>query len=152
LRCRGFALHEELGLLAEAGLSLAAALRTATWNPVEFFACEPGLRFSRTGEVAYLVVLDANPLIAIVNTTRIQAVLRKGHLLVSNALHSMLERVRTEVASNANMPGRLQRRESWVAEFESMRHLLQDRLYHYQWTWLLPENDPASFPIPANPY
>jgi hypothetical protein len=32
----GFALHQELALLVEAGLSPAEALRTATWNPAEF--------------------------------------------------------------------------------------------------------------------
>src|SRR5579883_3442083 len=32
----GFALHRELALLVEAGMSPAAALRAATWNPAEF--------------------------------------------------------------------------------------------------------------------
>ena len=74
----GFALHQELALLEEAGLSPAAALRTATWNPAEFLHVSRDYGSLEPGKVADLVVLDANPLLAIDNTTRIQAVMRRG--------------------------------------------------------------------------
>jgi len=59
----GFALYEELALLAEVGLSPAAALRTATWNPAEFLHVSRDYGSLEPGKVADLVVLDANPLL-----------------------------------------------------------------------------------------
>ena len=102
----GFALHQELALLEEAGLSPAAALRTATWNPAEFLHVSRDYGSLEPGKVADLVVLDANPLIAIANTTRIQAVMRRGHLIEAAALRSMLDGVRAEVGKNAATTGR----------------------------------------------
>src|SRR5436305_3940841 len=64
-RVPGFALHEELALLEEAGLSPAAALRAATWNPAEFLHVSRDYGSLEPGKVADLVVLDADPLIAI---------------------------------------------------------------------------------------
>jgi len=52
------------------------------------------------------VVLDANPLVAVASTTRIQAVMRRGHLIEAAALRSMLDGVRTEVGKNAAQTGR----------------------------------------------
>ncbi|HWD00180.1 MAG TPA: amidohydrolase family protein [Candidatus Sulfopaludibacter sp.] len=102
----GFALHQELALLAEAGLSPAAALRTATWNPVEFLHVSRDYGSLEPGKVADLVVLDANPLIAIANATRIQAVMRRGHMIEAAALRSMLDGVRAEVGKNTATTGR----------------------------------------------
>ena len=59
----GFALHEELALLAEAGLSPTAALRTATWNAAEFLHMTRDYGSLEPGKAADLVVLDANPLV-----------------------------------------------------------------------------------------
>src|SRR5947199_5580140 len=75
-RVPGFALQEELALLAEAGLSPAAALRAATWNPAEFLHIDRDYGSLEPGKMADLVVLDANPLVAVASTTRIQAVMR----------------------------------------------------------------------------
>jgi hypothetical protein len=102
----GFALHEELALLAEAGLSPAAALRAATWNPAEFLHVSRDYGSLEPGKVADLVVLDANPLLAIANTTRIQAVMRRGRLIEAAALSSMLEAVRVDVGKKAAPIGR----------------------------------------------
>jgi len=96
----GFALQQELALLVEAGLSPIAALRAATWNPAEFLHVTQDYGSIDPGKVADLVVLDADPLIAVRNTTRIRAVFRRGHLIDENALQSMLERVRTEVGKS----------------------------------------------------
>ena len=101
----GFALHEELALLVEAGLSPTAALRTATWNPAEFLHVSQNYGSLEPGKVADLVVLDANPLIAIANTRRIQAVVRRGRLIEAAALRLMLEGVRTEVGKNGAATG-----------------------------------------------
>jgi hypothetical protein len=101
----GFALHEELALLVEAGLSPAAALRAATWNPAEFLHVNRNYGSLDPGKVADLVVLDANPLLAIANTKRIQAVVRRGRLIDAAALRLMLEGVRTEVGKNGSTSG-----------------------------------------------
>jgi imidazolonepropionase-like amidohydrolase len=102
----GFALHEELALLVEAGLSPAAALRTATWNPAEFLHVSHDYGSIEPGKVADLVVLNANPLVAIGNTIRIEAVVRRGHLIEAAGLRSMLEGVRMEVGKNGATTGR----------------------------------------------
>jgi imidazolonepropionase-like amidohydrolase len=101
----GFALHEELALLVEAGLSPAAALRTATWNPAEFLHVSQNYGSIEAGKVADLVLLNANPLVAIGNTTRVEAVVRRGHLIEAAGLRSMLEGVRMEVGKNGATAG-----------------------------------------------
>ena len=95
----GFALHDELALLVESGLSPAEALRTATWNPAEFLHLTADYGSVEPGKVADLVVLDANPLVAISNTTRIQSVVRRGHAIDAAALQRMLDGVRKSVAT-----------------------------------------------------
>jgi imidazolonepropionase-like amidohydrolase len=97
----GFALHDELSLFAESGLTPAEALRTATWNPVEFLGLTRDFGSIEPGKVADLVVLDANPLISIANTRRVHAVVRRGHVIDSAALASMLEQVRGGVVAAA---------------------------------------------------
>jgi len=94
----GFALHEELALLVDSGLTPAAALRAATSSPAEFLRITNDYGSVDPGKVADLVILDANPLADIANTRRIHAVIRRGHLLDSTALHEMLERVRAAAA------------------------------------------------------
>jgi hypothetical protein len=94
----GFALHEELALLVESGLSPAAALRAATSSPAEFLHIAKDYGSIAPGKIADLVILDANPLADIANTNRIHAVVRRGHLIDSAALHGMLEGVRAAAA------------------------------------------------------
>jgi imidazolonepropionase-like amidohydrolase len=96
----GFALHEELALLVEAGLSPAAALRAATWNAAEFLHVSRDFGSIEPGKVADLVVLDANPLVAIGNTRAIRAVVRRGRVLDAAALGAMLDGVRKEVGKS----------------------------------------------------
>lgn len=95
----GFALHQELALLVAAGLSPMAALKAATWNPAEFLHVSQDYGSIEPGKIADLVMLDADPLIAIRNTTRIRAVVRRGRLIDENALRSLLEQVRTKVGA-----------------------------------------------------
>jgi hypothetical protein len=97
----GFALHQELALLVEAGLSPAAALRAATSNPAEFMHVSRDYGAIDPGKVADLVVLDADPLAAIANTARIHAVVRRGHLIDAAALRAMLDVVRNK---RVNLP------------------------------------------------
>lgn len=92
----GFALHSELALLVEAGLTPAEALRTATWNPAEFLRRTNDFGAIEAGKIADMVVLDANPLEAIGNTRRIHMVVRRGRAMDGAALRSMLAAVKQE--------------------------------------------------------
>jgi hypothetical protein len=102
----GFALHQELAMLVEAGLSPAAALRTATSNPAEFLHVSRDYGTIDPGKIADLLILDADPLAAIANTARIHMVVRHGRVIESAALRSMLEGVRREVGKSGETPRR----------------------------------------------
>lgn len=90
----GFSLHDELGLLVEAGLTPLEALRTATINPAQFLgvkdagAIAPGMK-------ANLMLLDADPRENIANTKRISAVIMGGMLYRRNQLDKLLNQSAT---------------------------------------------------------
>jgi imidazolonepropionase-like amidohydrolase len=90
----GFSLHDELGLLVEAGLSPAQALRSATYDPAVFLGATDSLGTVEPGKLADLVLLDADPLEDIANTTRIDAVFANGRLFGRWALDEMLARAK----------------------------------------------------------
>ncbi|UHA75077.1 amidohydrolase family protein [Paenibacillus sp. 481] len=87
----GFSLHEELQLLVKAGLSPLQALQSATINPARYLENEDQQGTVEAGKQADLVLLDANPLTDIRNTTRIHAVVMNGHLLDKTALTNMVK-------------------------------------------------------------
>jgi imidazolonepropionase-like amidohydrolase len=89
----GFSLHDELAAFVEAGLTPAEALRTATINPAKFLGREADLGTIAKGRIADLVLLDADPLQDIRNTTRINAVVVNGRLLDRTTLDKMLSQV-----------------------------------------------------------
>jgi imidazolonepropionase-like amidohydrolase len=91
----GFSLHEELQLLVRSGLTPLEALRTATYNPAEYFSSTDSLGTVAKGRVADLVLLDANPLVDIGNTRRISAVIANGRPFDSAALAGLLNHVET---------------------------------------------------------
>ena len=86
----GFSLHDELGLLVQAGLSPMRALQAATLNPALFFGQEKEFGTVEQGKIADLVLLSANPLEAIDNTKKIEAVIYGGKLYERAALDMML--------------------------------------------------------------
>jgi len=94
----GFSLHDELGLLVEAGLTRLEALRAATLNPARFLGLEKTLGTIEVGKAADLVLLDANPLEDIRNTQRIQGVVLRGLWLSRQDLDAMLKRAEAEAA------------------------------------------------------
>jgi hypothetical protein len=87
----GFALHEELELLAESGLSPADVLRAATIWPAEFLGISESAGSLAVGKRADLVLLDENPLTDIRHTQRIRAVVLDGRLLQRADLDRLLE-------------------------------------------------------------
>ena len=89
----GFSLHDELGLLVEAGLTPMQALQAATRNAARFMGREQELGTVETGKLADLVLLNANPLKNIANTRRIDAVVFGGRLLARPVLDEMLAKI-----------------------------------------------------------
>jgi predicted amidohydrolase YtcJ len=77
----GFALHDELELLVEAGVRPLDALRSATLEPARAVGLEGELGSIQPGKLADLVVLDGDPLTDIRNTRRIRAVVVGGRWL-----------------------------------------------------------------------
>lgn len=96
----GFSLHDELALLVEAGLKPFEALQTATINPAVYLGREKELGTIERGKLADLVLLEANPLIDIRNTRKINAVISNGRILDRIALDKLLTQA-AEQASNA---------------------------------------------------
>lgn len=91
----GFSLHDELAILVEAGLSPMEALQTATLNPARFLGVEKDIGTVAQGKIADLVLLEANPLDDIRNTTKINSVVVTGRLLDRTALDQLLTQVRS---------------------------------------------------------
>lgn len=74
----GYAVHEELELMVEAGLTEAKALKSATVTAASFLEQESSLGRIRSGYRADIVALRENPLKDIRNTRTIQFVLVDG--------------------------------------------------------------------------
>jgi imidazolonepropionase-like amidohydrolase len=90
-------LHRELAELVAVGLSPADALRTATINPARFVGLENEVGRVAAGYSAELILLDANPLQDIRNTSRINAVIHRGRLLDRAALDEMLAKAKSRM-------------------------------------------------------
>lgn len=86
----GFALHEELALLVEAGLTPMEALQAATRNPARYFNKLGEMGTVEVKKAADLVLLDANPLEDIHNTQKIDAVIMRGRYYSRKELNAML--------------------------------------------------------------
>jgi imidazolonepropionase-like amidohydrolase len=86
----GFALHDELAALVEAGLTPLESLRTATLNPARYFEKVGEFGAVAPGMVADLVLIDGDPLADIRNARRISAVVANGRYLDRPTLDAML--------------------------------------------------------------
>jgi imidazolonepropionase-like amidohydrolase len=100
----GFSLHDELALLVEAGLTPLQALQAATRNTAQAVVLGDELGTVEVGKLADLVLLEADPLAAITNTTRIAAVVANGRLLVQPELRGLLQAAEHVAATPAASP------------------------------------------------
>ena len=87
----GFALHDELELLVESGLTPREALYSATLEPAKFLGMADTSGSVAVGKRADLVLLDADPTKDIHNARRINAVLLDGRLLRRADLDALLD-------------------------------------------------------------
>jgi hypothetical protein len=91
----GFAIHEELRRLVEAGLTPREALRAATAAPAEYLAeVLPDLEPFGTIEVgrrADLILLDADPLEDVAHLERRAGVMARGTWFPASELRAMLD-------------------------------------------------------------
>jgi imidazolonepropionase-like amidohydrolase len=77
----GVSLHLELQRFVAAGFTPLEALQTATLNPAEYYNKIADYGAVRTGRIADLVLLRANPLDDIGNTRTIAGVVADGHYI-----------------------------------------------------------------------
>jgi imidazolonepropionase-like amidohydrolase len=87
----GFATHRELGTYVAAGLTPYQALVTGTRNIAAFFNIEKEAGTVATGKRADLVLLDANPLADITNTTKIAGVMLGGKWMSKEDIQKKLD-------------------------------------------------------------
>ncbi|MDG4820707.1 amidohydrolase family protein [Asanoa sp. WMMD1127] len=99
----GFSLHDELARLAQAGLTNMRVLQTATLEPARYLGARDRGTIER-GNVADLVLLDADPLRDIRNTTRINSVVVRGEVIDPAARQRMLDDVRQAAAAQPPAP------------------------------------------------
>jgi imidazolonepropionase-like amidohydrolase len=87
----GFSLHDELELLAQAGLSNQRVLESATRLPAEFLGVATERGTIEVGKAADFLLLTADPLANVANTRAIAAVVRGGRYLPRAELDSMMQ-------------------------------------------------------------
>ncbi len=88
----GFSIHDELRDLVAAGLTPYEALKTATLNAAEFLQRADAGTIA-AGKRADMVLLDANPLVDIANTSRVSGVMAGGRWMARADLQKMLDEV-----------------------------------------------------------
>jgi imidazolonepropionase-like amidohydrolase len=91
-RVPGFGLHDELDLLAKAGLSPLEALQAATLNPAKVMGLSHDYGVVEPGKIADLVVLKSDPTRSVAALHEIDAVVLHGQLLERLALDEQLRR------------------------------------------------------------
>jgi imidazolonepropionase-like amidohydrolase len=100
----GFSLHDELKCLVDAGLTPLQALQAATRNPARFLGREKDMGTIETGKLADLVLLGADPLADIRNTTHIEGVVADGRFYDRVSIESLLAEVQRLAAAGRPEP------------------------------------------------
>jgi hypothetical protein len=98
----GFGLHHELQLLVEAGLTPFHAIQAATINAARALRKDKELGSIEAGKLADLVILTADPLADIHNTTKIDTVVLGGKVLDRKTLDATLAQVEADAKNEAS--------------------------------------------------
>lgn len=80
---QGFSLHREIKLMQDAGYSPWDALASATTGAAAFLGRPSGIK---NGDIAELVILDANPIQDIANTQKVHNVIHHGNIIDRSSL------------------------------------------------------------------
>ncbi len=83
---QGEAIHHELELLVEAGMTPLQAIRTATFNAAQIMHAEQEWGSLQTGRLANLVIVAGNPAARISDTRKIETVILNGRILDRSSL------------------------------------------------------------------
>ena len=78
---QGEAIHHELELLVEAGMTPLQAIRTATYNAAQIMHAEQEWGSLQAGRIANLVIVAGNPATRISDTRKIEMVIVNGKIL-----------------------------------------------------------------------
>ncbi len=89
----GFALHEELKIYVDGGLSPLEALQTSVINGPKFFGLLDKYGSVEAGKKADLLLLNSNPMVNIEATKDIFMLVRQGQALTKQDLHVLLTAV-----------------------------------------------------------
>jgi imidazolonepropionase-like amidohydrolase len=90
----GSSLHDELALLVrDARMTPYEALRSATLESAQWMGMADSLGTVRVGQVADLVLLDADPTADVANLARIHAVVRAGQVFGAEALGRLRDKL-----------------------------------------------------------
>lgn len=100
----GFSMHRELQTLKDAGLSNYAALAAGTRNAHEYLGSIKDVGTIERGKRADLILLDANPLDDIGNTTKSSGVMIKGKWYTQAELNKWLDEIAPRIAGSLKEP------------------------------------------------
>jgi len=89
----GFSLHHEMRDMSDAGIPPYKILESGTIGPAKYFGAEGQYGTIQTGSVADLILLGANPLDDIANTSRIEGVFVRGQYLSKEEIAMRLEEI-----------------------------------------------------------
>jgi hypothetical protein len=95
----GFSIHRELAALVAAGLTPYQALETGTRNVAVFFGTLPRSGTIGVGKRADLILLEANPLIDVGNTTRRAGVMLRGRWLPKAEIDTRLAAIAKSIGN-----------------------------------------------------
>jgi len=98
----GFAMHEELRNLVDAGLTPYEVIVTGTRNAAEFLDAHEEFGTVAVGKRADLILLDANPLEDVHNIKKRAGVMLRGRWFPEVELQQMLNRLVESYAANKN--------------------------------------------------
>ena len=95
----GLALHQELQLFQQAGLSPLSALQTVTLNGAEFLGEREAVGALDVGMLASIVLLRENPLEDIAATLSIEVAVSRGDVFDRQTLDRMLDQAATQASA-----------------------------------------------------
>jgi predicted amidohydrolase YtcJ len=99
----GFSLHDELQkMVRDFGFTQMEVLRIATSNVSEFYGAEQRFGAIEVGQAADLLLLDADPLVDIQNTTKIRGVMAQGRWFDRTALDNLLRETKQAATSGCH--------------------------------------------------